>query len=241
VSVSKSYRHRNQLDFTIRELCTCLIPDLIAILPPPEKNFAIIGGGWNSVVLALNLAAKRGRSVTIVSRSPIENRSSPISGDDWYDPVKRSELTSLPWEKRGQPLPSYQSSTIPFFEMRQFREAISTGRVRAITSSVRLFNLSSAKLNLEIETGSLGELDQIIFATGLRRILDSAILDSAKNGDLPLDSDDRPVLTDHLEWGEGSKVYISGHDAAPVVGPFADRISGGKIAAKIIAEHLLKA
>lgn len=213
-------------------------PEFDSDTTPLGENIGIIGGGWSSVVLALKLAVKQGKRVTIISRSPIENRSSPIASDDWYDPAKRRELIDLPWEERWQLLRSFRSSTIPFFEMNQLQEAISKEQIRTAISSVRTFDLTRKSLRLELEEGTCDDLDQIIFATGLSRGLDRSIIDSAIRANLPLDSKNRPVLSNDLEWGEGSGVYISGSDAAPVVGPFADRISGGKIAAKIISGSL---
>lgn len=213
---------------------------------PESEQAAVVGGGITAVQVARSLVEKRGRRVLLITRSPLDgmfegaSTTGHTSSQDWYDIGRRKQLCSMPYAARVAYLKDKgDHGTIPPWDRAWLADAMKRGDVEHRIAEIAYLDPypQHVKLILDDDDGTVIPVSLVVLATGLRTQLHDWLIRSAKVMGLPF-SGDMPLLDDTLQWGSNSGIYMLGHHAAPVLGPYAGNIAGGKIGAGICCENL---
>ncbi len=129
--------------------------------------------------------------------------------------------------------------TIPPWEREWLRAAIASGDVEHRVAKVAHLDPKQNAVDVILVDGTVIPVSLVVLATGLRKQLHDWLMDSAQDLKLPLYGG-HPVLTNELEWGEGTGVFVLGHHASPVLGPYAGNIMGGRVGAAILRDRLVR-
>ena len=207
---------------------------------PAGERVAVIGGGITAAQVACSIAAQN-RHVSLICRRKLSPGEGTTSSDDWLDPSRRAKLTVLPWQERFAVLRKEgDRGTVPIWEMERVTKACDAGQIDLQVSRVAQLIPTRTAVEIAFPDGRVKTVDAVVMATGLKKALYDWVAESGQEMKLPTDASGLPILGDSLEWGKGSGIFLMGHLAGPVVGPFAANISGGVIAAQLIVDHLTR-
>ena len=204
---------------------------------PEGEQFVVVGGGITAAQVASSLVLQAGRRVTLVTRRPLTGGAGRTNTVDWLDPDRRRQLCALPWGKRAAYLKDEgDSGTVPWWELEVLDRLKNEAKIIHRITEVAHLAPTNAHVCLIDRDGDEIHGDAVVLATGLETGIPPWLKMSASALGLPFDERGFPLLTDQLEWGKG--LFVHGHFAKLVVGPFAANIVGGMIAANIQLERL---
>lgn len=200
---------------------------------PPGARITIVGGGNSAIQLAVAFG-QEGHHVTLLTRSEII-RGAGTDPAIWNE-AKCAELCAMPYADRFDVLRrAGDRGTIPDWEADHLRDSIARGEIVHRLASVMHLTMTDRAVELTLADGT-HETDVVVLATGFENRLPPWALEAAEEHDLPLLPNGHPVLSDELEWGRC--IYVMGPFAAPVVGPYAGNIIGGRSSAERVIRAL---
>ena len=206
---------------------------------PKGDTAMVIGGGITGAQVAAALSERGDRHVTYITRSPLTRGEGRSSSAEWYDPQRRARLCALPWPERMALLQREgDRGTVPEWEHVRLDRCRSAGTLSHRIDAIAHLVPSDDEVSVLFRNGAVQRVNQVVVATGLKKTFHDWIVASAREMGLPFTVEGEPQLENNLEWHPRSGVFMLGHHANPVLGPYGANISGGRIAADLICCHL---
>jgi hypothetical protein len=208
---------------------------------PGAKSILVLGGGLTAVQVAL-LGVNKKCKVTLCSRRPLTARHFDID-KGWFDKREaarhRFEFFSMPLEERLAMIKETRGGgSVPSLYMSQVRRAESQGSLKLKVAEAQISKVLDDAVEVEID-GSVERFDRVVSACGHRPdctqlpLMQSLLKDSEVEitGGLP-------HLSQDLQWGAHSKVFVIGSLASLQVGPDAGNLMGIRRAAQTLTSTL---
>lgn len=214
----------------------CFSPEFCHSSISSEGELLVIGGGQSAVQLALDLAARRPGSVTLLSRHPW--RVAHFDAEPtWINSGLRRFQTQRCMRTRRKLLNRARlSGSVTSRELRRFRCAEKRGHVRHHVGEVEVWNKSSTGIQLTLaHSGKELNCTQVLLATGFCATLPGGtwLSEAADAVDLPRAPCGHPIVDQVLRWHP--RLHLAGSMAELELGPSAHNIIGARMAAERLA------
>ncbi|CAJ1339093.1 unnamed protein product [Effrenium voratum] len=209
-----------------------------------NKEVLVIGGGLTAVQAA-QLAMRRGCRVTLCSRRPLTTRHFDVKST-WFDRRVANrhhfEFFEQPLEDRLKHIKvSRGGGSVPPMYMTDLRKAEARGKVELRCEEVQFQAvLPDAARPVQVLIGTeVRHFDLVLNACGHCPDCRNLPLISELLTDFPVDVvGGFPVVSQDLQWGSLSQLFVMGALASLQVGPDAGNLMGLRRAAHIVANVL---